>query len=161
MPEGLPDVDKEAREAPAVIVGRFNRDKYRDFAAYILDPASKRRTQPLPPGFPDGVDAYTGGLVVCFGQEGGRYRCQRPLPQMNEVLLPHPWYLERVPPGKRECAGLQRIRPWEPLESRYEHLGEHKTIRFTTDALAVRPIEGVSWVMVSQPDGSFLDCSSH
>ncbi|MGH9255252.1 MAG: hypothetical protein ACRD3C_11870 [Vicinamibacterales bacterium] len=159
-----PDVFKKEREAPAVIVGRFNEDEYRDFAAYILDPAAKRRTEPLPPSFPDGVDAYSGGLVVCFGQKGGRYRCQRPVPQMDKVLLPHGWYLEHIPPGKLKCRGLQRIRPWEPLgsERRQEYLGEDKTISITTDALGWWPILGAGGgIMVFQPDGSYLDCSFH
>lgn len=164
LPKDFSDVDKKARDAPAVVVGQFNGDKYKDFAAYILDPASKRRTAPLPPEYPDGVDAYTGGLVVCFGQQGGRYRCQRPLPQVNEVVPPHNWYLEVIPPGKRDCPGLERIRPWEPLGSKRfkEYLGEDKTIRIATDALAEWRIEGAGGhIMVFQPDGSFLSCSFH
>jgi len=158
-----PDVFKKQREAPAVIVGRFNGDEYKDFAAYILDPAPKRRTRPSSDD-PDGVNVYTGGLVVCFGQEGGRYRCQHPVPQMNEILLPHNWYLEHIPPGKRECRGLSRIRPWEPLgsERRQEYLGEDKILLITTDALAMWRIDGAGGgIMVFEPDGSHLDCSFH
>jgi hypothetical protein len=159
----FPGVRDKPRKAPAVVGGRFNQDQFKDFAAYILDPASKRRTHPPSPGAPEGVHTYTGWLVVCFGQEGGRYHCERPFSHLDLIQLPHNWYLERIPPGKLDCPGLGQIRPWEPPGSKgYEdYLGKDKTIRIRTDALGVRQIEGnAGFIMVFQPDGSFLDCTS-
>jgi hypothetical protein len=153
---------ERARKAPAVVAGRFNRDKFNDFAAFIIDPASKRREPPIQPDFPQGYDAYNGALVVCFGRGEGQYRCQTTFAHFNKMLLPHPWYLERITPGKRRCLGLGRIRPWEPLGSKLyaENIGSEKTIRFTTDALGVWPALGnAGGIMIFQPDGSFLDCS--
>lgn len=139
---GPKDYEK-ARKAPAAVVGRFNHDEFEDFAAYILDPASKRRTEPLSEAFPDGVDDYRGGLTVCFGQEGGRYRCQR-IPPAG-VLIPHPWYLERIPPREQVC----------PTDH-----GKRDTIRLTTDALGVRPMLGnADRVLIFQPDESLLECT--
>lgn len=161
--EDMPREEYEkARKAPAVVVGRFNDDKFKDFAAYIIDPASKRREPPLPGHFPEGYDSYTGGLVVCFGQERGKYRCQPIPPYFKRIFLPYPWYLERIPPGKQKCPGLVRVRPWEQLRSEQfrESLGPDKTIRFTTDALGERPALGnAGAIMVFQADGSFLQCS--
>ncbi len=134
---------EKARKAPAVVVGRFNHDEFEDFAAYILDPASKRRTGPLPERFPDGVDTYSGGLAVCFGRGGGRYRCQRVPPE--GVLIPPPWYLERIPPREQVC----------PTDH-----DRRNTIRLTTDALAERPMLGnADRVLIFQPDESLLECT--
>ncbi len=134
-----PEDYEKARNAPAVIVGRFNHDQYEDFAAYTLDPASKRR----PHGLSESFGAYSGGLAVCFGREGGRYRCQRIQPE--GVLIPHPWYLERIPPREQRC-------PAEP--------SDRSTIRLTSDALGVWPMLGTAGrVLIFQPDDSILECS--
>ena len=153
---------ERARKAPAVVVARFNQDKLKDFAAYILDPASKRREPPLPPHFPEGYDSYKGELVVCFEQGMRKYLC-KPIPSYFErIFLPHPWYLERIPPGKQKCPGLGRVRPWErPGSDRYQdELGSDKTVNIRTDALGEWPVLGnAGRIMAFQPDGSFLECT--
>jgi len=157
-----PEEYEKARKAPAAVVGRFNQDKLKDFAAYIIDPASKWRELPIQPDFPEGYDSYRGGLVVCFGQGSRRYRCRPVFAKFEKIVLLHPWYLERIPPGKQLCPGLVRARPWEPLGSvRFrESLGSNKTINIRTDALAEWPVLGnAGRIMVFQPDGSFLECS--
>ncbi len=154
VPKERPEDYEKERNAPAVVVGRFNQDAFQDFAAFVLNPAIK-----------DIYSTSPGGLAVCFGQERGRYRCQL-VPPFRDIQLPHSWYLERVPPGtKQTCRELARIRPWEPETSKRfaEHLGEDKTIHITTDAVAASSMTGnerhADRIMVFQPDGSFLDCS--
>ncbi len=147
------DYEKE-RNAPAVVVGRFNHDRFEDFAAFVIYPTIK-----------DIYDTSPGGLAICFGQEHGGYRCQL-VPPFKEVRLPHTWYLERVPPGGTQtCFELARIRPWESESSRRfsEYLGTRKTIHITSDALGASSMLGnekyAERIIVFQPDGSFLDCT--
>jgi hypothetical protein len=83
------EIRKTVKSNPALIIGRFNNDEVKDFAAIIRSNAKQK--------FPSGKDYYDGKFVVCHGLGKSGYTCEelgtRAVYQDLEL------YLVRVAPG--------------------------------------------------------------
>lgn len=120
-----------------LIVGAFNYDQYRDFAAIIIG-ADKHR-------YEDGVTSYDyfdGKLVVCFGASNGKaFQCEAE--DRPTMTLPHPNYLQRIPPGRYECL---------------TETPRNQIVTTTIDSVGQVFGEVASSFQVRNRDGSTFDC---
>jgi hypothetical protein len=74
----------------SLVAGRFNFDRYNDFAALII-PAKTTRYESGPGSY----DYYAGKLIVCFGKADKTFRCEA---EDGNITLPHDTVLVRVSP---------------------------------------------------------------
>jgi hypothetical protein len=80
-----------------LIVGHFDYDKFKDFAALIVGSEKHRFVSVT-----NSYDYYDGKMAVCFGTAKATiFRCEaeeRPV-----ITFPHDTSLKRIPPGRYQC----------------------------------------------------------
>lgn len=149
---------RKKRTSLGLIVGRFNEDKYPDFAALVVNRSLKKFE-------PGNKEKYEARLLVCLGASTPeKYECEiLPTWDGNQISLP---LLEDFEVFKVEkdmqCTTVQMVPVYYPegwhgvrkneLPSRKININYDGIMESTIGANAVR-------LLIRGRDGSYLDCA--
>ncbi len=128
-----PEIRKTVKSNPALIIGRFNNDEVKDFAAIIR---SNAREEPSQSGKPH----YRGKFVVCHGLGKSGYDCEEL--GTRAVYGDLELYLYRVGPGFT-CVDANR-----------------KKIKARRDAIGTLTVYSNASSVDVYVDGTYSTCSS-
>ena len=84
--------ETQQADTPGLVVGYFNEDRMKDFAALIRTKDEKHGAS---------HDYFEGKFVVCLGLPKGGYKCQTI--RSLEMILPYETYLSLAPPQRIGC----------------------------------------------------------
>jgi hypothetical protein len=160
---------RNMRKSLGIIEGRFNQDKFLDFAALVVNRSIKEITTTNPvKGKKNDEDKFAAALVVCLGtKESGKYDCEIlptlwgsfiNLPYQNELILfkpkkhlqcgsddPIPAYF----PAKSAKNAISRIGtlPAQKILLNYDGIGEYAIGR------------NFGRTLIRRADQVYLDCA--
>ena len=153
---------RKERQSPGLIVGRFNDDRFPDFAALVVNRSIKGEG-------PDRKGQFAGRLVVCLGTNAPQqYRCEI-LPTLYGDFIRLPYWADlelfKVD-GEIECGLGETIRAYYPKgwKGKRPSSGERDVpalkLRPNHDAIGEYAIgSNLGRTLVRRADGVYLDCA--
>ncbi len=164
--------ERAQRKVLALVAGRFNNDRYPDFAALVVNRSQKMSRPPEMRSDGNLGDYYAARLVVCLGTAAPRqYRCEvLPTLKGNFISLPYWAELEVVKSQGAAACGDRRHRNEDDAEvtaiypeqwhGQAAAPGDAPVPHADYDAIAEYAIgSNLSRLLVRQPDAVYLDCA--
>ena len=151
VPAELISPDEDSPTHPrrqTVILGDFNGDGKKDFAAMVVKTNGK---VPI-------VSGQLSGLAVCFGSAAKRHDCG--VIPVGPIGLPLGFYLEAVKPGKLHCidSSIEPVGKEFKLPDTVKELGQKKIFTKTAGIGWFRTMGNGDVVYVYQARKQFLSC---
>lgn len=164
---------RKKRESLGLIVGRFNNDKYMDFAAWVINRLIMQTRPVMPKSYP-WEEHFAARLVVCLGTSTPRtYECEI-LPTIFGDFASLPFWadLEVVKLGGEMlwCGGNET--PDEPIATFYPEGWKEKRKSSATGEVPARKLRpnydaigesligtNAERILVRRAEGGYLDCA--
>jgi hypothetical protein len=153
---------ERAKDQPALIVGDFNSDKRKDFAALIRGTTKKILPEDRLSKRP-AIDYYDGYLVICLGRSQGGYDCRNMQANPLRILIPHNAYLVKIAPHRQRCLQSEKFRAPKPkvgFDPDQEAPAPEGFVTLKTDGIGFFTTSGVGdQIYIPQDNGQYLLCT--